>query len=100
MRKSVVLLAASLVAIVIMSCAPGPNQLVDTPDTEGDVAGFWNGLWHGFIALFTFLISLFSDKVHMYDVHNSGNLYNLGYLLGVMIFFGGSGHGSKKKSRK
>ena len=100
MKKSIVFITVSFAALAMLSCAAGPNQLVGTPDAEGDVAGFWNGLWHGFIALFTFLISLFSDKVHMYDVHNSGNLYNLGYLIGVMVFFGGGCCGSRKRSRK
>jgi len=39
----------------------------------GSVAGFWLGLWHGLIAPITFVISLFSDNVNFYEVHNNGN---------------------------
>jgi hypothetical protein len=65
----------------------------------GDPAGFWLGLWHGFIVLFTFIVSLFKDGVGIYESNNSGSLYNLGFLLGIMIFFGGSGGGACKKAK-
>lgn len=67
----------------------GPNPSVDTPDQAGRVAGFWLGLWHGTIAPVTFVISLFSDKVHVFEVHNSGKGYVLGFLLGVTAIWGG-----------
>ncbi|MDA3937638.1 MAG: hypothetical protein PF636_12455, partial [Actinomycetota bacterium] len=63
------------------------------------VAGFWLGLWHGFIVLFTFLISLFRDNVTIYEVSNNGGWYNFGYLLGVMMFWGGGGGGAARGSR-
>ncbi len=88
-----------LALILFSGCAAGPNDMVNSPDIEGDVAGFWLGLWHGAIAPITFIISLFSDNVHMYEVHNNGNWYNLGYLLGVAIILGGSGSASKRKRR-
>lgn len=57
--------------------------------------GFWDGLLHGFIILFSFIISLFTDY-EIYAFPNTGTWYNLGFLLGVMIFFGGGGAGSRK----
>ena len=96
---------AFMVAIVVaclallVGCAPGPNQLVDSPDEEGKVAGFWKGVWHGFIVLFTFVGSLFSDKFQVYEVHNNGGWYDFGFLVGVMMFFGGGGGGAGRKSR-
>jgi hypothetical protein len=88
-----------LVLFLATGCAPTPDLFADEPGTEGDVAGFWKGLWHGFIVLFTFIVSLFTDSVGIYQAHNSGNLYNLGFVLGVTIFFGGSGGGACKKAR-
>jgi len=78
----VVLLAANL-----SGCAAGDRRFVQKP------AGFWAGLWHGFLCVITFVISLFSDSVHVYESHNSGHLYDLGFVLGVMIFFGGGPFG-------
>jgi uncharacterized spore protein YtfJ len=100
MKKSLPLAGATLALIIMMGCAPGPNQLANSPDEEGDVAGFWKGLWHGIIAPITFIVSLFSDDVHMYEVHNSGNWYNLGFLIGVVIVFGGGGKGVCRCSRR
>jgi hypothetical protein len=88
-----------LVLFLVTGCAPTPDHFTDGPGNEGDVAGFWKGLWHGFIVLFTFIVSLFTDSVGIYEAHNNGNLYNLGFVLGVMIFFGGSGGGACKKVR-
>jgi hypothetical protein len=82
--------------LLALGCAAGSNPDMGTPTDGGSIAGFWLGLWHGFILFFTFIISLFNHNVGVYEVHNSGWAYNLGYLLGVMIFFGGSGSSSRK----
>ena len=89
----------SLIIFLISGCVAGPNELVNTPDEEGQVSGFWQGLWQGFISPFTFLISLFSETVHVYDVHNNGNWYNFGFLLGASIIFGGGGGGAARRRR-
>jgi hypothetical protein len=56
----------------------------------GEPYGFLGGLWHGIIAPFSFIISLFSDNVAMYAVNNNGSWYNLGFVIGAGILFGGS----------
>lgn len=82
--------------LVLSSCAPGANPAVGTAVGEGgDPAGFWLGLWQGLIAPVTFVVSLFNDSVNIYEVHNSGNLYNLGYVLGLGFIVGGSSAGSR-----
>ena len=93
---TVVLLAALLLGA---GCAPTATEAVDVPGMDAAPAGFWKGLWHGFIVLFTFVVSLFADGVGIYETHNSGSLYNLGFVLGVMIFFGGSGGGACKNKK-
>jgi hypothetical protein len=100
MKRFVILLSVIVLLTMLTGCAPGPNTLADTPDQEGDVAGFWLGLWHGIIAPVTFIISLFSDKVELYEVHNSGGWYNFGFLLGLIIIFGGSGGGAARGRRR
>jgi hypothetical protein len=67
----------------------GPNskyqQLAAKP------AGFLGGLWHGLISPLTFLISLFSPGVRIYETNNRGRWYDLGFIIGVSAAFGGSG---------
>ncbi|MBA7622375.1 hypothetical protein ES703_29752 [subsurface metagenome] len=100
MKRALILCVICILVITLAGCAPGPNKLVDTGDPEGEIAGFWLGLWQGIIAPVTFIISLFSDKVDMYEVHNNGGGYNFGFLLGVIIIFGGSGGGAARGRRR
>ena len=91
MKKSVILLFLLFGAIFFLtSCATHSlTELVDPP-------GFLKGLLHGFIILFSFVGSLFTDYT-MYAFPNSGGWYDFGFILGVMIFFGGGGAGAQKK---
>jgi hypothetical protein len=104
MTKSRFAQAAVLVAtlLVLVACAAGPNNVahVDAPH----IAGFWLGLWHGAISPITFLISLFNDHVSIYDVHNNGNWYNFGFMIGASAVFSGAGRSGaaarpRRKSR-
>ena len=77
--------------------APKPNALANTENLDGNVAGFWGGVWHGFISPVTLMISLFNENVGVYEVHNNGAWYNFGFILGTMMIFSGSG-GKKTNS--
>ena len=82
------------VALALTACAAGPSQVQGSGD-----AGFWLGLWHGVITPVTFLISLFTDEVNIYDVHNNGNWYDFGYVLGLSVIFSGGGGGAAASRR-
>ncbi len=101
MKKTVLLLVLVSLALILSACAAGPNQLRNTPDEDGEVAGFWKGIWHGLIAPFTFIVSLFNRNVYVFEVHNNGGWYTFGFLFGASIIFGGSGGGAacRKKRR-
>jgi predicted small secreted protein len=96
MKRLILIVALVLLAAVLVGCAPGPN----TAAAEGADAGFWQGLWHGFIAGVTFVISLFNPNVSIYEINNNGGWYNFGYLLGLMSFWGGGGGGAAAGSRR
>jgi len=66
---------------------PGPNPELNKPAENGRVAAFGTGLWHGFIALVTLILSFINPATQMYEVHNNGSMYNLGYLLGAAVLF-------------
>jgi predicted small lipoprotein YifL len=65
---------------------PGPNPAFNTVAENGRIAGLGTGLWHGLISVVTLLISFTNPDVQMYEVHNTGPLYNLGFLLGAILF--------------
>jgi hypothetical protein len=100
MKKSLVaVLSLSLLFTLCFAagCTAGPNVFKNTPGPNGSVAGFWLGLWHGFILPFAFVVSLFSEKVTIYEVHNTGIWYNFGFLLGAAMIWGGGGGASARR---
>ena len=97
MKKWMVFGSLMLIILVLTGCAAGPNGMALEPDTEGEVAGFWQGLWHGMISFIAFIISLFNNNVSVYEVHNNGGWYNFGFILGIMMAYGGGGRGSKRR---
>ena len=105
MKKLFVLVLSVILLITMAGCGPDTNIEVNTPDASiqlntpgvnplanepaenGRVAGVLQGLWHGLIAPVTLIMSFFNENVQMYEVHNDGKEYNLGFLLGVAIVF-------------
>ena len=67
--------------------SPGPNPQLDQPDDAGRLSGFVQGLWHGIIAPVMVVGSFFNPAMQMYEVHNNGRDYNLGFLIGVAFVF-------------
>ena len=88
-RRNLVL--CFLVILVFLSCVGGNTIYDEKP------AGFWAGLWHGFIFIITFIIGLFTKTVQMYEPNNVGNLYDLGFVLGVLVVLHKSGKSCWKK---
>jgi len=98
MKSSWTLVVIVLVALSLLAgCAAGPNQLKGTATEKHGVAGFWLGVWQGFIAPFVFVVSLFRSDLGIYETHNNGAWYNFGYLFGLACFFGGSGNRARRK---
>jgi uncharacterized membrane protein HdeD (DUF308 family) len=75
-------------ALLLSGCAAA-NQYVNTPSTTGDTAGFLQGIVQGFIIIFAFIVSLFDPTVGIYEVHNDGTAYNIGFVIGIWLFLGG-----------
>lgn len=85
-----------LILVLLSACAASPNAAA----SGSNEAGFWLGLWHGFIAPIAFVVSLFNDAVGIYEVDNTGGWYDFGFLVGVSIFFSGGGAGAGGRSRR
>ncbi|MFC1953303.1 hypothetical protein ACFLWR_04140 [Chloroflexota bacterium] len=99
-KKRLIIISIAILAMLLLtSCAAGANPTINVLDSDGKSAGFWSGLWHGVISPVTFIISLFSDNVNVYEVFNGGNWYDFGFILGVSIIFGGGGCGARRKSK-
>jgi len=103
LRRPLLAVVGTLAVVLLLSaCAAGGNDLAGIPGPDGEVAGFWLGLWHGLICPITFIVSLFSDTVGVYAVHNVGGWYDFGFLLGASATLGGSAGGGAagRRSRR
>ena len=78
-------------AALLSACAATQAPTAVAPAAPG----FWLGLWHGFIFPIAWIVSLFTDKVAIYAVPNSGGWYDFGYFLGIVVF----GVGARKSVR-
>jgi len=79
-KKNLVLLAVLLLTVLFVTgCAQQPNTFTLE-------MGFLHGLAHGFFMLFSLMGSFFSD-VRIYAYPNAGTLYDVGYVLGAVLFF-------------
>ena len=108
MKKSLITFAVIIIIMlvtnaggprILAACLPGENPAQDVPSDYGSTAGFLKGLWHGIIAPVTFIISLFTENINMYEVHNNGGWYDFGFVIGAGIIFSGSGRASHRKRR-
>jgi hypothetical protein len=70
------------------------------PTATGGTPGFWFGLWHGFIAPITFIISLFPNDLRIYAFPNAGLWYDFGFMLGISGFSGGIFAGSRGRGKR
>ena len=93
-RRGAGLVLGIAVLLVLGACAAGPNV---TANPGG--YGFWWGLWQGMILPFSFIVSLFTDTVSIYEVDNNGNWYDFGFVLGLTFPYGGVAGGSARGRR-
>lgn len=70
-----------LIIMAVSSCAPSGY--------ESEEAGFFSGLWHGFILIFSIIGKIFGSDIGIYAEHNTGFTYWLGFILGIGILGGG-----------
>lgn len=96
MSRPRLLPALALVAALVLlaSCAASGNPEAGGPGAQ---PGFLYGLWHGLITPVTFVVSLFTDGVGIYEVDNSGGWYDFGYVLGLSVVFGGGVGGASRR---
>lgn len=95
MKKVFILLFLIGMILLLGGCAPNIDvQECVTTQLYTHTYGFWGGLWHGFIAFFSFIGSLFSDDIAIFAVNNNGGWYNFGFVLGAGILLGGGSKAS------
>lgn len=88
MKKRQVIAIVLIAALILLStgCVPGDGKA-----TSEDPAGFFWGIWHGWIAPISLIASIFNHDLSIYEVNNTGFWYNLGFYMAIISGFGGFG---------
>lgn len=100
MRKinfRLIVLTLLLISLLMLmtGCMPGDGSY-----TTNDPAGFLSGIWHGWIAPISLLVSLFSDSIHLYEPINTGFWYEFGFYIAIISGFGGLSLSRKRRKNK
>ena len=69
---------------LLAGCVPGGGAY-----SPSEPAGFFWGVWHGWIAPVSLILSLFNDQYSIYEVYNTGFFYDLGFYAAIISGFGG-----------
>jgi hypothetical protein len=89
--KTLILLFLSIV--LITACMPGSGH----SSTENP-AGFFTGVWHGWIAPVSLILGLFNSDIRVYEQFNTGWWYDFGFYIAIISGFGGIAFSRKKRN--
>jgi hypothetical protein len=57
-------------------------------NTSDNPAGFFWGIWHGWLAPISLIVGFFADHIRVYETNNIGWWYDLGFYIAVISGFG------------
>ena len=89
------LLLSALLAIAVAGCFPGGSSY-----SAQEPAGFFSGVWHGWIAPISLIVGLFNSNVRIYEPMNTGWWYDFGFYIAVIAGFGGIALTRRQKKAK
>ncbi len=85
MKLRTVLPILLILALMFLGgCVPGGG----TYDRQSP-AGFFSGIWHGWIAPLSLILGIFNSDVRVYEPNNTGWLYDFGFYIAMIGGFGG-----------
>ena len=95
MNKKIALLPFILLTgFLLTGCIPGDGSItLDNP------AGFFWGIWHGWIAPLSLILSIFKEPYQIYESINSGFGYDFGFYIALLGGFGSFSMFRKKKKK-
>ena len=86
------ILSVALVFVTLSGCFPGGGSY-----SPQEPAGFFSGVWHGWIAPVSLIVGLFKDGTRIYEPYNTGWWYDFGFYIAVIAGFGGIALSRKRK---
>lgn|SRR5690554_3547790 len=86
---------ASLLMILLSGCVPGDGSY-----TDENRAGFFWGIWHGWLAPVSLIMGIFNNQLRVYETLNTGWWYDLGFYMAIISGFGSLSFFRKKETKK
>ena len=93
-EKTLFLILLFISIMLLTSCTPGGGA--NNPD---DLAGFFMGIWHGWIAPVSLFMGFFNPEIRIYEIHNTGWWYDFGFYMAIISGFGGLSFFRKEKNK-
>lgn len=82
-------------SLILVGCMPGDGRAhINNP------AGFFWGIWHGWIAPISLLVSIFNRNIRIYETFNSGFWYDFGFYMAIISGFGGLSLVRRRRNRE
>jgi len=91
-KKFVLSLLFVAIIIFVSACMPGENNF--SPKSP---AGFFTGIWHGWIAPISLIAGFFNSNIRIYEINNTGWWYDFGFYIALIGGFGSFSLLRKKK---
>jgi hypothetical protein len=92
-RNAIALLGIAA-SVLLLSCLPGDGKA-----TPADPAGFFSGVWHGWVAPISLIVGIFKRSIRVYEAANSGWWYDFGFYIAIVGGFGGLALSRKRRDR-
>ena len=84
-----------LIALITLAgCVPG-----DGKHTAEKPAGFFWGVWHGWIAPISLIGAYFNPDIRVYELENTGWWYDFGFYIAIISGFGGISFSRRKRKK-
>jgi hypothetical protein len=92
MNKTWKLVVLLIIMIALTGCMAG-----NSPQFNTQPAGFFYGIWHGWLAPLSLLLKFFNPEYSIFEVNNTGLGYELGFYMAIISGFGGLSLARKKR---
>lgn len=84
LKKFILALLVVVILLSLTGCIPG-----DGTYTSDNPAGFFWGVWHGWISPISLIIGIFDPGIRIYEINNIGWWYDFGFYMAIISGFGG-----------
>jgi hypothetical protein len=91
-----IILIVIFTVFLFSGCIPGSGT-----NTTENPAGFFTGIWHGWIAPISLIVGFFNPEIRVYETLNTGWWYDFGFYIAIISGFGSIAflRGQHKKKR-